>query len=295
MTTFQPASHATIISHAPRSFFSWLNPVAMLTSLWRTRQFTLKFTARKIQTLYKGQVLGLFWALTTPLITLAIYTFVFGVIFHRGKSADAGANGGLAGYALRVYAGILVFGIFRETVGAAPVLIVSQANFVKKVVCPLETFPLSQLLYALWNFAVGLLVWLIGYLIFDPSHMPHLRMLLLPIVILPVALLALGLAWFLASLGVFIRDLRNPVGNILHMLFFLTPIFYTLESIPPKFRHVIAINPLASIVESSRAVMFATGWPNWTLWTVTLISGFILCVLGYAFFMKSRKAFADVI
>ena len=290
-----PVPLALAYSNEPRSIWHYLDPVAMVRSLWSHRHLTLQFASRNIQTIYKGQALGLVWALLDPLVTLAIYTFVFGVIFHRGQATDPAAVGGLAGYALSVYAGILVFGIFQQTVGASPTLIVNQPNFVKKVVCPLETFPVTQLLVALWNFTVGLIVWLVGYAIFDPSHLPNLRMLMLPIVILPVALLGLGLSWFLSSLGVFIRDLRNPVANILHMMFFLTPIFYTLDSIPKKFRGVIALNPLASLLESSRAVMFATGWPDWKLWGITLIASIVLCVFGYAFFMKSRRAFADVI
>lgn len=298
MATFQ-------LTNQPRSALAALNPLAAIRSLWSHRELTSQFASRHIQAKYKGQALGLFWALIDPLMLLAIYTFVFGFIFNRasgaGGAAGDGASGGIARYALEVFAGILVFTIFRETVGPSPTLIVSQPNFVKKVVYPLETFPVSQVLVALFNFAVGMVIWVIGYSIFSESHIPSPGLLLLPIVILPVAVLGLGLSWFLSSLGVFLRDLQTPVSNILQMLFFMSAIFYRIEDVPPPFRIVIQLNPFAQSVTAARAVMFGEGelwWGSWWAlgaWGATLGVGLVLCVCGYAFFMKSRKAFADVI
>ncbi len=282
----------------PRSFASFLDPVAMARSLWAYRELTGQFAARNIRGRYKGQALGSVWALLDPLMLLAIYTFVFGVIFKRGGEDAAGvggAEGGIARYALEVFAGILIFGVFRDTVGPSPFLIVSHANFVKKVVYPLETLVVSQLLVALFNLGVGLAVWLLGYAIFSESHLPSPRMLLLPVVLLPVALLALGLSWFLASLGVFLRDLRTPVGSVLQMLFFLSAVFYRIEDVPEKFRWAIAWNPMAQGVTAGRAVLFGDGWPDWRIWGAMTGVGVLLSLAGYAFFMKSRKAFADVI
>lgn len=278
----------------PRSFASYLDPVAMLRSLWANRELTVQFAARNIKGRYKGQAFGALWALLDPLMLLAIYTFVFGVIFHRG-SADSDAEGGMAGYALRVFAGIIVFAVFRETVGPSPTLIIGHRNFVKKVVYPLETLPISQLLVALFNLGVGLIVWTIGFVIFSPTHIPSPTLLLLPVVVLPVMLMGLGLSWFLASLGVFLRDLRSPVASILQMMFFMSAIFYSISDVPESFRPAIAVNPMAQMVEAAREVMFGYQQPNWAIWGVTLAGGATLCVFGYAFFMKSRRAFADVV
>lgn len=283
------------LTHESRSLLWYLDPVRQVRSLWGHRSLTCQFAGRTIRSKYKGQALGIAWSLIDPLVTLAIYTFVFGVIFHRASRDGPDASGGIARYALEVFAGILVFGVFRETVGAAPMLIVGQRNFVKKVVYPLETFPVSQLLVSVFNLGTGLVVWLAGDIVFSQSHIPSPRMLLLPVVVLPVALLSLGIAWFLASLGVFIRDLRNPVNNILHMLFFLSAIFYRAEQVPERYRVLININPLAQSIAAAREVMFGEGWPDWTVWSITTVAGLVLCVLGHAFFMKSRSAFADVI
>lgn len=283
------------LTAAPRSVWSFLDPVGMARSLWRHRELTWQFASRRIQARYKGQAFGLGWSIADPLVTLAIYTFVFGVVLHRASHAGPDAGGGIARYALEVFAGILVFNVFRETVGAAPTLIVGQPNFVKKVVYPLETLPVSQLLASLFNLLTGLAVWVIGYAIFSESHVPPAGLLLLPVVVLPVALLALGVSWVLASLGVFLRDLRSPVGSVLHMLFFLSAIFYRIEDVPEGYRWMIAVNPLAQSVEAARAVMFGEGWPHWGWWAGTAGAGFAACLLGYAFFMKSRRAFADVI
>lgn len=284
------------LTDPPRSFAHHLDPVGMARTLWRHRELTWQFAARRVRGRYKGQVLGVAWSVLDPLVTLAIYTFVFGVIFGaRRMVSGAEAPIPIGEFALRLYAGILVFNLFRETVGSAPTLVVSQPNLVKKVVYPLETLPVSQLLAAGFSLAVGLVVWLAGFAALDPQRVPDARILLLPVVVLPIALLALGLSWILASLGVFLRDLRNPVQSVLHMLFFLTPIFYRLEDVPEPYRSVIAINPLAQLVESARAVMMGTGWPAWGPWAGSLALGAALCLLGYAFFAKSRRAFADVI
>lgn len=278
----------------PSSARPALGPTAMLRSLWKHRELTAQLAARQVRARYKDQALGLAWALLDPLVTLAIFTLVFGVIFQRAGQGDP-SRGGIARYALDVYAGLLVFALFRDTVAAAPTLITSQRSFVKKVVYPLETIPVSQLLVSAFNLAVGLGVWLLGYIIFSQTHIPGPRLLLLPIVVLPVALLALGLSWILAALGVFLRDLRNPVASILQMLFFLSAIFYRVEDVPEPWRRAIEWNPLAQVVTSARGVMFAEGWPAWGSWALTLGAGLLACIAGHAFFMKSRKAFADVI
>lgn len=282
------------ISHQPRPFVSYLDPIRMLRSLWGHRELTLQFAARKIQQQYKGQALGIAWSILDPLLLLATYTFVFGIVF-QGKAGDQHAEGGIARYALEVFSGVLVFTLFRETVGPAPMLVINQRNFVKKVVYPLETLPISQLLVTLFNTCVGLTVWIIGYSIFSSAHVPSPRLLLMPVVILPVVLIALGLSWILSSLGVFLRDLRTPVQSVMQMLFFMSAIFYTLDRVPQPYRSIIALNPLAQMIEDSRNVMFGRGWPNWIHWEVSLVAGVLLCVVGYAFFMKSKRAFADVI
>jgi len=189
MTALQPTTQ-------PRSFVRSLHPVRMVRSLWSHRDLTGQFAMRRIRGKYKGQALGSAWSLLDPLMTLAIYTFVFGIIFRR---SEPGADAGIARFALEVFAGLLVFGVFRETVGPAPTLIVGQQNFVKKVVYPLETFPVSQVLVALFSLGVGLVVWLLGYCIFSEAHTPSPRLLLLPVVILPIVLLGLGLSWLLSA------------------------------------------------------------------------------------------------
>lgn len=281
-----------LASTPAKPFGAWLDPGAMVRRLWASRELTWQFASRRVRARYKGQALGAAWSIADPLITLAIYTFVFGLVLQR---ASAGGEGGIARFALEVFAGIITFNLFRETVGPAPTLVVSQPNFVKKVVYPLETLPVSQLLVALFNYATGLAVWIVGYAVFSSTHVPQPGLVLVPLVLLPVALLALGVSWVLASLGVFLRDLRTPTGSVLHMLFFLSAIFYRLEDVPESYRWLIALNPLAQSVEAARAVMFGEGLPHWGWWSGMTGAGVLMSLLGYAFFMKSRRAFADVI
>lgn len=268
-----------------------LSPIAALDNLWRHRALIYQFARREVEGRYRGSFLGLFWSFITPLVMLLIYTFVFGVVFQaRWPQAQ---DDGLGGFAVVVFAGLITFTIFSECATRAPALIVGVPNYVKKVVFPLEVLPVAALGAALFHAAVSLPILLGAHLLLGGAL--HWTVVLLPLVLAPLLLLTLGLSWLLASLGVFIRDLGNLIGLAVQVVFFLTPIFYSVEAVPEPLRAILRLNPLATVVEHVRAVLLWGRQPDWGALAGSVVIAALVALLGYAWFMGTKKAFADVI
>jgi lipopolysaccharide transport system permease protein len=291
LTESQSKAPPKIISARRDSARQYANPVTMVQNLWTHRELIVQFTRREVLQRYKGSYLGLLWSFATPLALLLVYTFVFSVIFKvrwEGAVTDSQAE-----FALALFAGLIAFNIFSESILAAPGLIVGSPNYVKKVVFPLEILPVSKLGSAIINSLFSLMILLAGAVIIRGS-LPW-TLILLPIVYLPLILLCLGLGWFLASLGVFIRDISHLLGVVVQMLFFMTPIFYPLSAIPERFRFFLYLNPLTFIVNHFRRVILWGQWPDWGEFVAITASMAVVCLLGYIWFMKSKKTFADVV
>ncbi len=269
-----------------------LNPWAMLRNLWSHRELTVQLTKRDVLIRYREARLGLLWAVVAPLAMLAIYTFVFSVVFQARWGDRPDETRGE--FALTLFCGMLLFNLFAEVVTRAPGMIVANPNFVKKVVFPLEVFVVAGLLSGLVRMSIGYGVWLVGWIAIEGAW-PHATMALFPLVLLPVCLFTAGVAWVLASLGVFLRDVGPAVQLGVQLLFFATPIFYSMERVPPPFRRVLGLNPLSHAVEDVRRIMMAGAPPEWAWWGWSVMGGAVVLLLGYAFFIKSKRAFADVL
>ena len=279
-----------ISAHSP-NVWQYVNPLHLLRNLWHNRDLLGQFTRREIEGRYKGSFLGLFWSFVTPLVMLLIYTFVFGVVF-KSKWPSA-KTGSLSEFAVTLFCGLIVFNIFSESVGRAAALVTSVPNYVKKVVFPLEILPISGLGAALFHGGVSLCILLVANLLVSGAL--QWTLLVLPLVLLPLLFLTLGLTWFLASLGVFVRDIGYTVTLVVQMLFFLTPIFYAIENIPEPYRAIIGLNPLTPIVEDFRRVVLWGSLPAWGGLALLIVGSGAVMILGYAWFMKTKKAFADVL
>lgn len=239
---------------------------------------------------YKGTFVGLGWSFVQPLIMLLVYTFVFSVIFQAKWGVDPGE--GRAAFALALFMGMITFGIFSEVANSVPSLILANVNFVKKVVFPLEILPFIKFLSSLINALFGLVVLLVSILVIN--HSIHWTIALLPLVWLPLMMFTMGCGYFLAALGVFVRDVGATIGMLTTILFFLTPIFYPLHAVPEQLRIFCRINPLAIFVEDSRRVVLWGILPDWPWYFGGLIFSFLVCIFGFVWFIKSKKAFADV-
>jgi lipopolysaccharide transport system permease protein len=282
---------ATLITARSEGVLRYLNPIAMARSLWRHRDLIRQFTRREIEGRYKGSFLGLFWSFINPLVLLLIYTFVFGIVF-KSKWPNAKTDN-LGEFAMTLFCGLIAFNMFAECIGRAAGLVTGAPNYVKKVVFPLEILPISVLGAALFHGGVSLSILLVAKLLV--SGVLQWTLLLLPLVLLPLLCLTLGLTWFLSSLGVFVRDIGYTITLVVQALFFLTPIFYAVENIPEPYRMIIGLNPLTPVVENFRRVVLWGSLPDWGGLALLILGCGAVMLLGYAWFMKTKKAFADVL
>jgi lipopolysaccharide transport system permease protein len=268
------------------------SPLQMVQDLWRHRDLIVQFTRREIEGRYKGSYLGLLWSFITPVVMLLVYTFVFGVVFKARWPHERGGDS-LAEFALVMFAGQIAFQAFAEPVGRAAGLVTAVPNFVKKVVFPLQILPIAVVGAGLYHVAIGLLITLMASLVIYQA-VPW-TVILVPLSLLPLAMLGLGLSWFLSALGVYLRDVGYIVSVALQVLFFATPIFYPVSGIPEAYRGLMALNPLTGMVGLVRGhLIFGTvGEP--AVWLSAFLVGAVVMALGYAWFMITRKGFADVL
>jgi lipopolysaccharide transport system permease protein len=239
---------------------------------------------------YRGSVMGLLWSFFNPLLMLAVYTFVFGVVFQASWTEGSESK---VEFALVLFAGMLVFSLFSECLSRAPGLILGNVNYVKKVVFPLEILPVVVLGSAFFHFLVGLVVWLIFYLLF--FGIPSPTILQLPLLILPLILMTLGFSWFLASLGVYLRDVGQIIGVVITVLMFLSPIFYPIDRWPEALRPFMHISPLTFVVEQARSTMIWGKSIDGVAWLIYMAISTFVTWFGFVWFQKTRKGFADVL
>jgi lipopolysaccharide transport system permease protein len=266
------------------------SPKEMIASLWRNRSLAKALIQREVVGRYRGSFMGILWSFFNPVFMLVIYTFVFSVVFKARWNAGSDSK---TEFALVLFAGLIVFNLFAECFNRAPGLILANVNYVKKVVFPLEILPWVALGSAMFHALISLGVWLIAYLIL--FGVPHITVLLLPLVILPLLLFIMGLTWGLASLGVYLRDVSQFIGVFTTVLMFLSPIFYPASALPEEYRHLLLLNPLTPAIEQARDVLFWGKVPDMTMLFVSLLLAALVAWLGFAWFQKTRKGFADVL
>lgn len=257
---------------------------------WYNRQLIYQFIKREVVGRYKGSYLGIIWSFLTPLFMLAIYTFVFSMVFQARWNTSSSNK---LEFALIIFAGMIAFNIFSEVVVRSPSLIINNANYVKKMVFPLEILTLSVLGASLINALINVCILTIGSVLF--LGILHWTVLLVPIVLLPIVLMTLGIGWFLSSIGTYFRDIGQITGLIVSALMFLSPIFYPVTNIPKELQFLYFLNPLSHVVEDMRSVLIFGQMPNW-IWVGTgTVIGLLISYIGFLWFEKTRGGFADVL
>lgn len=268
------------------------SPIAVLGSLWRNRELVVALTRREVAGRYQGSFLGMLWSFFNPVFMLSVYTFVFSVVFKARWGTTNGSES-RAEFALVLFAGLLIFNLFAECITRAPNLILGNPTYVKRVVFPLEILPWISFGAALFHALISLMVWLFFSL--AVFGLPPITCLLFPLLLLPLALLILGISWLLASLGVFLRDVGQVIGILTTALMFLTPIFYPLTAIPESYRTILYLNPLTLIVEQTRNLLIFGKGIDWGQWSLMTLCAAVIAWLGLLWFQKTRKGFADVL
>ena len=266
------------------------SPLGPFRSLWRHRALIAEMARREVEMRYRGSLLGLFWSLVTPILTLLVYTFVFRFVFQVRWGNDPGSTGE---FAVILFAGLIVFWCFADAVGRAPGVILGQAMFVKKVVFPLEVLVAVMVAAAFFQLLINTAILIAASLIMGGSL--SWSALAFPVVLIPFALGLLGISWMLSAAGVYLRDIGQVIGLVVMLLMFLLPLFYPLAAVPEAFRPLIQWNPLSFLITETRNTLLWGAPPDWRALGLATVAGWAVCWLGFIAFMKARRGFADVI
>jgi len=263
-----------------------VNPLRMFNELWQQRYLLGQLIKRDVLLRYRGAMFGVLWVFLSPLFMLAVFAYVFGGVFQARWPVQSDVP-----YWLLLYAGLITFNLFAETVGRAPASVRSYPSYVKKIIFPMQILPVVPLGAALVH---GLFNYLILVTALALSGHFHWQIVLFPVLLLPVLLLALGLAWFVGAWGVFIKDMTQIIPMFVQILMFVSPVFYPVDAVPALLRPLYHVNPLGVVIEANRAL--ASGLPvAWSAWAWALLAGLTVALLGQAFFRHAREEFADAL
>jgi lipopolysaccharide transport system permease protein len=266
------------------ALFARLHPMVPLAHRWLLAQFI----RRDILQRYQGSVLGVGWSLLYPLLILGAYTFVFRGVF---KARWPGGADSTSEFALQVFAGLVIFNLFGELLGRAPQLVLEQPNLVKRVVFPLEVLAWVAVGTAMFHAVLALVILTLAFW-WSSGGLPATA-LLTPLVLAACVPVLLGLAWLLAGLGVFIRDIGHAMGPAVSMLLFLSPVLYPASALPGSFANLLWLNPLTVPIESLRRLLLQGQAPDWQALGIYTLAGLVFCWVCWRLFERVKPAFAD--
>jgi len=264
---------------------------SFLRSVVAHRELILRLATREVTQRFQGSLLGIIWMVLMPLLTAAVFTFVFSAVFQTRWGAATPA--GPFDFAILLLVGMAVHGIFAEAVGRAPTVILAQASYVTKVIFPIEVLPVVAVLASLVNAFVTVGIVVVGQALL--KGVLHWTVIFWPLVIAPYLIFVVALTMFFAACGVFLRDLSQIVSLLVTVTLFLTPIFYPLDAVPGAFRQVMRLNPLTSIVEQSRTVIVFGGLPDFVSLGLYTLCALAALTAAYWLFQRLRPGFADVL
>jgi lipopolysaccharide transport system permease protein len=268
-----------------------LSPRHILRDLLAHRELIGAYAKREFQSTHRATYLGLFWTVLSPLMMLALYAFVFGFIFN-GKFTQR-ATETPAEFALALFVGLSFYQCFAACLSGAPSLVVSNAAYVKTLAFPLQVLSVSAVLNALFNLGISIGLSVVAVLVMYGGV--HASAVSLILHVICIALIALGVSWFVSALAVFIRDVAAVIVPINVVLMFVSSVFFPLSALKGRVRAVLELNPLAVIVDQARGAFLYGHWPDFAVLGYVFAFSVLVAVLGYWFFMRTKAGFADVI
>ncbi len=263
-----------------------------IRSLRRHRNLLLTLVQHDVASLYRGAALNLFWAFASPLVTLSVYSFVFGTIL-KSSFTHGGSEGGSLLFALGLFNGLIIWEFFSSVVSQAPLIVTSKPNYVKKIVFPLEILPVVPIGVGLFQFILSLAILFVAIAVFATTSL--WRALFIPFFLIPVVLYAVGLSWILSSLGVFFRDVANAINPLMQLVWFGSAIFFQISSVPSAYQWIFYANPVAACINESRSFAIFGKSPNLELLSSHFAVGWVVACFGFFVFNKSQSSFADVL
>ena len=269
-----------------------VNPIPNIKMIIQNHFLLGQLVRRNFEGRFKGSYLGLIWSFVQPLMMLSVYTFVFTYVL-KAKFGVKIEDERVGAFAIIMFCGMAVYTVFAESVTLNVMSVVCNVNLFKKVIFPLEILPLAQVISSTILTLLWFLLLLIGVILVYGKV--YLTMLLLPLILLPLGCFSLGISYFVASVGVFVRDTQHVVGVILQILFFMTPIFYPISALPEQYRWPLKINPLGYLIEDCRRIFIFGQLPDWGMLGISALLSLLILHLGFFWFCKTKKGFADVL
>jgi lipopolysaccharide transport system permease protein len=254
------------------------------------KSLIISLAKKDIISRYRGSMLGILWSFFNPLLMLGLYTFFFRFVF-KAKWPDVGDTN--ADYAVMLFAGLVVHAFASDIISRSAGIISNNSNLVKKVVFPIEIMPWVVLISSMFHTFISLIV-LYAFYLFSGGDIIWTN-IFIPIVFIPMALLFTGASYFISSVGVYIRDIEQLMGTITTLLLFTSTVFFSIETIPDKIRPLIYLNPITEIVNELRNVLVYGKLPSLLSLSIYSFIGFLVFYLGYLFFIKLKKGFADIL
>lgn len=268
---------------ADETRFSWHSLAASL-------DLAVSLSRRDVLSRYRGSLLGFTWSFISPLFLLVIYTFIFGVVL---KNEWPGSKGGIGGFAVMLFCGLIPFNFFNESLTRGSQSIVSSPNFVKRIAFPTAVLPLVTTFSALFHASMSMIILIVMNFVFTGS-LP-LSTLLVPLVILPLVVFASAANLVCATIGVFIRDVGHLLGILFSMLLFASPIFYPVSMFPENLQWIAFVNPIAYGAANLRKILVLGEGLNWESWAVFMLASFVALAVAYVYHQRLKARFADVL
>ncbi len=266
------------------------SPKALAYSIYKNRTLIAVLAWKDVIGRYRGSWLGMLWSFLIPILMLCVYTFVFSVVFQARWAEGSQSK---SEFAIILFSGLMVFSMFAECITSAPNLVLNNVNYVKKIVFPLEILPIVKLVDSLFHFAINIFVWFAFYLIW--FGLPKISAFLFPIVILPLVFTIVGMSLVISSLAVYFRDIGQITYVATTALSFLSPVFYPASALPEAFRPIFNLNPLTGVIENMRDILVWGKIISFESWFLSLSISIAITCVGFWWFQKTRKGFADVI
>ncbi len=260
-----------------------------MTSIFEYRGLIANFIKRDISQKYVGSLLGLYWSVINPIITLIVYIMVFGVFLKVRLPGDTN----IWDFALYFAAGFLPWTAFQESVMRSARSIIDNKNYIKKVPFPSEIFPIYVTLSECVNLLISLVIFFVLYIFLKGP--PTINILLLPLAILLQIMFTLSLAFFLSSGAVYFRDIPQMVGAIFMIWFWATPIAYTVNLIPEGLQWIVTFNPAYYMLEIYRDALLYGKIPEIGILVPFLVFSIVLFIASILFFKKTKRGFGELL
>lgn len=262
----------------------------MLKTLYKNNYLLKQLVKKDIQQRYQGSVLGMLWSWIVPILMLIIYTFVFSEVFQAKWDIDTSDK---YQFALVLFCGLSAFNMMSEVMNRSSVLIASNANYVKKVIFPLEMLPVVITCSALFNCLISFAILIVAKLILYHNVSATLYMIVLAFI--PLIMMSVGLGLFISALAVYLKDVGNIISVLVTVLMYMSPVFFPLSSVPESFRGVCEANPMTYIIENFRNVVLYGKCIDWKFFAISCVVALCFYLVGKIVFMRAKEGFADVL